>query len=50
MIWQTMMGESINPKQRWDLHDQQFQHFSAHIGHRNTGQINPGDILVIGDS
>ena len=47
MIWQTMMGESINPKQRWDLHDQQFQHFSAHIGHRNTGRINPGDMLVI---
>ena len=23
------------------------QHFSTHIGHRNTGRINPGDPLVI---
>ena len=47
MIWQTMMGESVNPKQRWDPHDERFQHFSAHIGHHNTGRIKPGDTFII---
>ena len=47
MIWQTMMGESVNPKQRWNPHNERFQHFSAHTGHHNTGRIKPGDTFII---
>ena len=47
MIWQTMMGESKNPKQQWDLHDKEFQHFSPSTGHQFIRQIDPGDMLVI---
>lgn len=49
MIWQTMMGESKNPKRRWDEHDEEYQHFSCWTGSRkiNCNRIAKGDRLVI---
>ena len=49
MIWQTMMGmgEGKDPKQCWDNHDEQYQHFSCRTGSRNINRINKGDRLVI---
>ena len=49
MIWQTMMGESKNPKQDWDDHNQKYQHFSCWTGSRkiNRNRITKGDTLVV---